>query len=217
MLEFIIKLPSYKQVLLLAAIVAIGRLVVHSNYRFLFNRLLVYWLLFAAFCEIIWSDIMFVNTGSNYLVYNIYCIFSIWFYLLIFWPFSSSLKIKVVVGSAFAVWLCQVIYGLFVKDLENEVLSLTYLTGLSFVVILVIAFFYRLGNQLAQGLFDNPLVYLGLGVTILYVSSFPLLLFADVLVIHPKAQKAYYDILQIGNIFLSLGYLGAAICMRKET
>ena len=73
---------------------------------------------------------------------------------------------------------------------------------------------YRL--TLNEKLILNKKFYLGLGILFFVVSGFPLIIFVNELIAHKGALKAYNQLLIIGNYFLSLGYLGAAICSKKE-
>ena len=62
----------------------------------------------------------------------------------------------------------------------------------------------------------DPYVYFVFGILTFYASSFPILGFINILITDNPKYKAYYDLLNVGNIFLSLAYLGAALCSQTK-
>ena len=95
--------------------------------------------------------------------------------------------------------------------LENQI----YLSGLIIVLIQILVYFKKVIDGNYGSFFSNPKLILAFSILVFITCSFPLLAFLDYFLMNPTIGKAYTDILDIGNIFLSLGYLGAAICIRK--
>lgn len=60
----------------------------------------------------------------------------------------------------------------------------------------------------------EPLFYFSLGILLFYVCSFPILVFYNDLILGPKIFF-YQRLIQVGNVFLSLGYLGAVLCSKQ--
>lgn len=64
-----------------------------------------------------------------------------------------------------------------------------------------------------KNFFKNELVWMGFGIVLFYVCSFPILTFAEYFTKNETAfGSALFDLVQLGNVFLYLGYVMAILC-----
>lgn len=153
---------------------------------------------------------------SNVLIYNIYSIFCVCYYLYVyfhhFWEKSWAKRFIILAIVWFVYALILFIYNLN----ELKVNTSSYNIGMIMVMVLVLKYFYDLIYvDKYRSIVKEPLFYFSLGLLIFYVSSFPLLNFINFFVVEDTAMLTYVKLLQIGNVFLALGYLGAAIWSKK--
>ncbi|MBP6235663.1 MAG: hypothetical protein KA270_09915 [Saprospiraceae bacterium] len=154
---------------------------------------------------------------SNVLIYNIYSIFCVCYYLYIYFHhfWEKTWTKKFIFLSIF--WFIFAV-SLFVHNFNVPTVNTSsYNIGMIMVIGLVLKYYYDLiyvDNY--RSIAKEPLFYFSLGLLIFYVSSFPLLNFVNFFVVEDTAMITYVKLLQIGNIFLSLGYLGAALCSKKQ-
>jgi hypothetical protein len=144
---------------------------------------------------------------SNVLIYNIYSIFCVCYYLYVYFHhFSEKTWTKKLIFLSIFWFIFAV--GLFVHNFNVPTVNTSsYNIGKIMVIGLVLNY---------RSIAKEPLFYFSLGLLIFYVSSFPLLNFVNFFVVEDTAMLTYVKLLQIGNIFLSLGYLGAALCSKKQ-
>ena len=157
---------------------------------------------------------------TNVLAYNYFAVFCVLSYSVIFLDEIKKIdkaKYINIYKGIIIIWLAFSIIRL--NKIENLIFidSTIYNSGMLVVLFLIGYYFYSFISMEKLNLnFLNPNIYLGLGILIFYCSAFPIITFINELIINPHVKSIYQDLLQIGNIFLSLGYLGAAICIRKE-
>lgn len=87
-----------------------------------------------------------------------------------------------------------------------------YVLGMLIVNLMIFTYFYRVVfKDEFKHISQIPEVWLALGISIYFVASFPLLLFLDFLKDEITIRKPYFDLLSLGNLILSLGYLMTVI------
>ena len=102
-----------------------------------------------------------------------------------------------------------------VKSLKLE--KFTYLVGITFVILLIIKYFYDiLYVDHYRSIAKDSLFYFSLGIFLFYVSCFPTIVSFEKISQTDFFSQLLVKLLHIGNIFLSLGYLGAVLCMTKQ-
>lgn len=177
---------------------------------------LVVFLFIVNFTELFLIDYWSSKFGSNVLIYNIFSIFCVCFYFLVYihhfkhLPWIKYIQLLIVIWFSFSIWL---IYYNFNKLVIN---ALSYNLGLLIVIGLIIKYFYDIIYiEEYRSIRKDPLFYFSLGISIFYVSSFPILNFMNVLILSDEAVAIFAQLLKIGNVFLSLGYLGAVLCFKK--
>lgn len=152
---------------------------------------------------------------SNARSFNLFAILCCTYYIYVYLQYFREKpwvnKIRWVAG----VWLASAFAIYLITFNSQQVIFKTYLSGLFIAGGLAVTYFYDLLHKREMAIFTKPLTYFSLGIILFLTSSFPILAFIDVLIVE-QAQQAYSSILRIGNIFLSLGYLGTALCLNKE-
>lgn len=87
-----------------------------------------------------------------------------------------------------------------------------YVIGMLIVNLMIYAYFYKVVfKDDFKHISQFPEVWLALGISIYFVASFPLLLFLDFLRDEITIRKPYLDLLSLGNLILSIGYLMTVI------
>jgi hypothetical protein len=207
----ILDLDSYELIIITAFSIQL------FNYKnqFFFTNFISIVFLFEIFIEHFWS----VFYKSNIVIYNLFAIVCCYYYQFLFNnnlknsgdTNYKTIKLLSLIWLIFAISRYIIYFSLKTIDIIN------YNTGMIISSLLILKYFYTLmlKNKDVQVL-KNPYFYFGVGVLIFYCSSFPIITFMNYLITNEHAKNAYSKLLQIGNIFLSLGYLGAAICIRKE-
>ncbi len=203
----------YKKILVISCLILLIKFFKGSNryqmYLFLF-------LLFATTFEIgvlQYFKKIYQNNIDAYNFFAISCIISyIYVYLLYFknHRFAYILKLVLIGYTIFSTTLFYLNFG------SNQLINYTYLLGLTISVALSIMYLKNMISQEGVQFYKESLFYFSIGLIVFFVTSFPLLTLFDLLIKDNYAMKSYSELLQIGNIFLTLGYLGAAICTKKE-
>lgn len=129
---------------------------------------------------------------------------------------SALTSINSVIGDSFFD-----LYGFFGRSGVYIVFSKTpesrlYAANLTFIIVI---FLFKYKDKLADQLivtWDRQELFVGLGIILFYVSSFPLLVFYNLLIGNQDVKLAYNFLLKLGNLFLSLGYIASVVCLKKE-
>lgn len=159
-----------------------------------------------------WID----RTGNNVIIYNLFSTFCVCYYLMVYLhhfynrPWIKYIYFVSGIWFIFSIWS---IYDNFNKLVIN---ALSYNLGLLIVIGLIIKYFYDIIYiEEYRSIKRDPLFYLSLGISLFYVSSFPILNFMNVVILSEGTLSIFATLLKIGNVFLSLGYLGAVLCYKK--
>ncbi len=200
----------YQAILLVALGVAFIR------YRKIPLKALLPWLFFTCVIEIFISYYFMVTYRTNYLIVNLFSFISIYFFSCLYIPEIINKPIKKIIISALVLWtfvvVRKVIYMTIFSPLENQL----YLIGLLIIMFQIIVYLYEFINDNYSDIKYSPKLILAITLLVFITCSFPLLIFMNSFLHLPDQGKAFTNILDIGNIILSLGYLGAALCIRKE-
>ena len=169
------------------------------------------------FFEIVLSFLENKIHGSNYITYSVYGQFCILIYVLIY---SNSIKTINLYERLFAFLAVLIAGG--VSLYTNKLFTFLYFIGMFYTLMLVIIYWVKSFENISTKWFHDYKLVLSIGIVIYFVCSFPILCFLNTFIteyseITLAEREAYGDILGIGNIFLSLGYLGGAIvlCLQK--
>ncbi len=175
-----------------------------------------YFILWVVAFEVVISELLKYFTKTNQTAYGIFAITCSVYYILVFVFYFQVNKFKLLQLGAFLLLLNLTLVYFYYKNLF-VLLSKIYLINYTIACILSLKFFWT-KIQLAgiqEKLYSDPMLYFSAGLLIFYTSSFPLLLFLETLISSGNLLRTYSSFLNFSNIFLSLGYLGAAICIRK--
>lgn len=114
-----------------------------------------------------------------------------------------------------SVWIVWAISYNVVFQSDSYLYMAPYNVGLFLTALLIFKYLYDIIYIDAyREVLKEPLFYFSLGILLFYVCSFPILVFYNDLVLGPKIFF-YQKLIQVGNLFLSLGYLGAVLCSKK--
>jgi len=172
--------------------------------------LLVFLIVFEVFVARYFAD----RYKSNELIYNLICHGSIFFYYLILRPKSN----RWIFDLLFIAWVLSAILIIISTTGFYEVNSFSYLLGLSYMGFLALRHcFQKLFQEKYQDFFLDEVTWLSIGLLAFYFCSFPILSNLRALVINNDINAGFGDLLQIGNVFLSGGYLAAALVIMYNT
>jgi hypothetical protein len=95
---------------------------------------------------------------------------------------------------------------------------LPYYLGFGLIIPLIFKYFYNmLYIDKYRSVKNEPLFYFSLGLLLFSFTTFPILVFLDVLILHEIGRSTVSTILQYGNVFISAGYLAAVLCTKKSS
>jgi hypothetical protein len=163
-------------------------------------------------------DIWFKNLyGHNLHLKNLMAKLCIYYYLFVFYHYyrdrnwSNTLKYIII----FFV-IITLTWNFAFQD-QNSIDYLSYNAGYLILIPLMLLYLHEvIYKKDYYNVLRDPYVYFIFGILTFYASSFPILGFINILITDNPTYKAYYDLLNVGNIFLSLAYLGAAICSQTR-
>ncbi|MBL7819601.1 MAG: hypothetical protein JNL65_03230 [Saprospiraceae bacterium] len=85
---------------------------------------------------------------------------------------------------------------------------------MSVLCILIVKYYYSLLlSEVPVSLFSLPLFWLSIGILLFFTASFPILAYLNIIIdSNSMLTEPLYDLVGIGNIFLSLSYLMVVLC-----
>ncbi len=158
---------------------------------------------------------LFIYFGlQNALIYNILILIQVPFFLYLF---SSYFK-----GHSNYILFKRIIWGVVIFSIINflfiqgptHVNNYSYLLGMSVLCILIVKYYYSLLlSEVPVSLFSLPLFWLSIGILLFFTASFPILAYLNIIIdSNSMLTEPLYDLVGIGNIFLSLSYLMVVLC-----
>ena len=200
----------YQYIIILALLLSI----VGDVKKFQNLRLFSLFMIFTASFEvpIALQEIKETDTNIISKVINAHgCIF---FYYFIFREFKKS-KIT---DLFFIVWIIiSVLYTMYIGKITPDCFN-TYTLGLFMIVgMILMKFNVMIVQSPFQILWSNYKFWLGSAILIFLACSFPILMNIDRLIIQDSPKMAFYNLLNLGNIILSISYLITSILLWKET
>lgn len=171
-------------------------------------------LIFVNFVEIFLNYYLSKKYGSTERMYSVYSFICALYYIFIFYlyfnekPWATFLKFGIII------WAISCTFLLLYTDKSFEIRP--YYSGMAITIGLIFAFFYHiLYVEKYQDLTKQCIFYLSLGILLFVFTTFPILSFYDELVLNLDFADFFNKLLQYGNVFISLGYLGVVICAKK--
>jgi hypothetical protein len=167
--------------------------------------------------EIWLSDWYYAQYGNLYPIINPYAKFCIYYYLFVFYqyfkdkPWAGKLKYGIVGFITITLF-----WNFFYHD-HSQIDYLSYNVGFLILFPLMFRYLYEvLYLRPFYNVFHDPYLYFIFGLLLFYTSSFPILGFINILITDNTQYQVYSELLNVGNIFLSLAYLGAALCSKPR-
>lgn len=174
--------------------------------------------LFIFFTSIVILELVATNHSiigsSDYIIYYLFIsgISNIFYYYI----FSNKFNLSYVLILLF--WLIIWIFSFYLKIVHDKASFTFYILGLIIAFYFIIhRFYYNIVTSDYLNIWKEYETYLGLGVIIFITCSFPILVFTKYFITSNLHNKAFSDLLRIGNIFLHLGYLLAVLCLIRNS
>jgi hypothetical protein len=205
------QIDPYEWIIILTVIVSLFK---KSKLKY-FNYFIWFVFIFELFFEYYYK----LTFGNNIKIYDAFGIICISYYLFIFQNKYKSISEygSKISGTIIILWLLVVSLRLVLIKNELFVDSINYNSGMLIVLFLIFAYVKNIIDTKHKELSSEyPFLLFAMGIVLFYTSSFPLITFINLLVTNKQAISAYSHLLQFGNIFLSLAYLGAVLCTKKE-
>lgn len=152
----------------------------------------------------------FATLGNNWVINNVYTIFTVTYYLWVF-----KLNRFQLLGNIFLwVYVILTIFYLYKQNPNSYFHGVRYNVGMLMTFFSILIYFrYLMLYEYKKNFFKNELVWMGFGIVLFYVCSFPILTFAEYFTKNETAfGSALFDLVQLGNVFLYLGYVMAILC-----
>jgi len=158
-----------------------------------------------------------VAYGTNLPAMNLYSKFCIYYYLFVFYElYKDRSWTKYLRFLIFGYVVLTLIWNFKFQD-QIKVDYLSYNIGFIFLMILMLKYLYEvIYKRPYYNILTDPYFYFVFGLLLFYTSAFPLLGFINILITNNPKYDIYVDLLNIGNIFLSLAYLGALLCSKRQ-
>ena len=168
--------------------------------------------------EIWLADWYYTKYGNLYPIINPYAKVCLYYYLFVFYQYFKN--------RPWSGWLRFGILGFVIITLiwnfgfhdHSKIDYLSYNVGFLILFPLMFRYLYEvIYLRPFYNVFHDPYLYFIFGLLLFYTSSFPILGFINILITDNTQYHVYSELLNIGNIFLSLAYLGSALCSRPRT
>ncbi|MGB5026793.1 MAG: hypothetical protein WBO44_15675 [Saprospiraceae bacterium] len=151
---------------------------------------------------------------QNAWIYNILILIQVPYFLYLFLSYFK--------GSSDYILFKRIIWGVVILSIINflfiqgptHVNNFSYLLGMSVLCILIVKYYYSLLlSEVSVSLFRLPLFWLSIGILLFFTASFPILAYLNIIIdSNSMLTEPLYDLVGIGNIFLSLSYLMVILC-----
>lgn len=162
-------------------------------------------------------DWVYDRYGNNYHLHNPFAKVCMYYYLFVLYHYfrdstwASTLKWGLLIFAS-----TTMVYDLFYHD-HSRVDLVSYNLGYLILFPLMFRYLYEvIYVRPYYDVFKDPYIYFIFGILLFYTSGFPIIGFINILITDNPQYPVYSKLLDIGNIFLSLGYLGAALCSRTR-
>lgn len=177
---------------------------------------IVYFLLFAVVFEGFLSSYIAKTYGTNFYAIQWFASMCAAYYLFIYVDWFKEKSWIKYLRSFFLLWIgFTLIYNIVFQSYPPVLYILPYKVGMFVVTVLIIKYLYdAVYVDKYREVLKEPLFYFSLGLLFFFVCNFSLLTMVNE-VLFNSINNIHQKILQLGNIFLSLGYLGAVLCSKK--
>ncbi len=178
----------------------------------LFSLFITTVILFELFIEYYYAQYV----GNNLVVLNLYSRLCVYYYLFIYYQYFKLKKWASKLKFVIALYVILSLLAFLIILPAESIDIITYNLGMLLVIPLVILYLYDSIHVMDSGNYLNdPYFYFSFGILIFYTASFPLLGFINFLIVENPYFEVYTVLLNLGNVFLSLAYLGGVLCSKK--
>ncbi len=152
---------------------------------------------------------------NNIIGYNIFSRFCNYYYLYVFLQFyrkQSWVNTYYIIVITYIIW--SIVYLIInIHVLEFDVVS--YNVGMIILLPVLLKYLFDvIYKRDYYNIYSDSYIYLSFGLLLFYSADFTILQFLNILVTENVDYSRYVNLLDLGNIFLSLGYLGAVVCIK---
>ena len=201
----------YEIMLILALLVTVYYKFQGKRQLILFDCFIFFVVIFELFVEYYYFKIF----GSNLIILNFYSRFCIYYYLFIYWHYFKARRWGFALRRLIQTYIVITLLVFIIIWPDKRIDYITYNIGMLIVLPLIGIYLYdKVYNQNSNNIFQDPYLYFSFGLLIFYTAAFPILGFINLLIVNNPFYKDYTVLLNIGNIFLSLAYLGVALCSK---
>jgi len=150
----------------------------------------------------------------NTWIYNILILIQVPYFIYLFSNYFTCQNKDLYLRHLFWIVLIISCGNFFFVQGVHEVNNFSYLIGMSVLCVLIIKYYYSLlTSDLTVSLLSLPLFWLSIGILIFFTASFPILAYLNIIIISISfLKKQLYELVGIGNIFLSLSYIMVVVC-----
>lgn len=163
-------------------------------------------------------DICFMNLyGHNLELKNLMAKLCIYYYLFVFYDYFKNRAWSRVLKYFILLYIITTLTWNFAFQDHSTIDYLSYNAGYLILIPMMLRYLYEvIYMRDYYNVLKDPYIYFIFGILIFYASSFPILGFINILITDNPHYKVYKDLLNVGNIFLSLAYLGAVLCSQTK-
>lgn len=212
------KIALYEWILIAAFLVSLYKYIRSIRQLPYYTLFLANAVLFELFITYYWRSFKDVNPdffSTNYLPYNVFGLMCAFYYIYIYLPFLKD-KFRKILLWILGAWLLYCMYDLATAG-WLKVNYVCYIPLMVIAISLIFNYIYRLAFvEEYQPIMYNPRIYFGFGIIIFFFSVFPILFFVHNFITTKQNGLGFSTMLKLGNVFLALGYLGAALCTKEK-
>jgi hypothetical protein len=175
-------------------------------------------MMMVVFVEAGFADWFYDQYDNKYPVLNPYAKLCMYYYLFVFfWHFKDKPWANKIKWGILFFAIVTMTYNFLYHD-HTRIDLLSYNAGFLLLFPLMFRYLYEvIYTRPYYNVFEDPYFYFIFGLLLFYTSSFPILGFINILITDNPQYPVYSQLLNLGNIFLSLAYLGAALCSKPRT
>ncbi len=173
-----------------------------------------YYLILATILDAIVGSLLVYFRMNNSWIYNIFILIQVPYFIWLFSQFiMDSGSWKQLHKINLAILIISFCNFFFIQGI-HQVNNFSYLLGMSFLTVLIVKFYFIiLLSDSTDPIVKMPLFWLSVGILAFYTASFPILAYLNIIIDSQSTlTEPLYDLVGIGNIFLSISYIFVIVC-----
>jgi len=153
--------------------------------------------------------------GNNFFAYQWFTVFCVAYYFFLYIDWFKDKAVGRYLRWIFGVWLLFAVVYNFVMVSQEDFNIMPYNVGMFLIAVFILKYLYDIIYiDSYREVFKEPLFYFSVGILLFYVCNFSILVLMNEVTLR-SGNMFYQNLLQLGNILLSLGYLGTVLCSKK--